>query len=58
MSISFDPARHADMVDVLARAAAPVEDVLAALDREVRALYWVIAKRCAGNHRAGRPCNA
>ncbi|WP_443192685.1 WXG100 family type VII secretion target [Microbacterium sp. Clip185] len=49
MSISFDPARHADMVDVLARAAGSLEDVLAALDGEVSALRgaWSGAARDA-----------
>ncbi|MDQ1204634.1 WXG100 family type VII secretion target [Microbacterium sp. SORGH_AS_0862] len=38
MSLSFDPGRHAEMVDVLARAASSLEDVLGELEGEVSIL--------------------
>ena len=38
MTISFDAARHAEMIDVIARAAASLEEVFAQLDTEVAVL--------------------
>jgi WXG100 family type VII secretion target len=38
MSISFDPGRHAELVDVLARAASSLEEILGELEGEVSAL--------------------